>query len=218
VACAVVAVATGEGIRRIFHSLGVQQVVAGGQSMNPSTADLLDAIDAAPAPEVVILPNNMNIIPVAEQAAELAAKSVRVVATRGITEGFAALLDYDPQAPVDENAAKMTAAATRVVSGEITRAVRASMSDAGPIAEGDYLGLTRSGIAVVAPSLGAAACDLLAKLVEDTHEIVTIIEGDGSTRAATREITEWLGEHRPGVECEVHHGGQPLYPYLFSIE
>jgi dihydroxyacetone kinase-like predicted kinase len=216
--CAVVAVATGEGIRRIFHSLGVQQIVAGGQSMNPSIADLLAAIDVAPAPNVVILPNNKNIIPVAEQAAKTAAKSVRVVPTRGIAEGFAALLEYDPEAAAEDNAKTMAAAAARVVSGEITRAVRASLSEAGSIAEGDYLGLTRSGIAVVAPSLAGAACDLLAKLVNDSHEIVTIIEGEGSTHAATRQITEWLDEHRPGVACEVHHGGQPLYPYLFSIE
>ena len=216
--CAVVAVATGEGIRRIFHSLGVHQVVAGGQSMNPSTAQLLEAVAAAPAPEVVILPNNKNVIPVAEQAAELAAKTVRVVATRGITEGFAALLEYDPAATADDNLRNMTSAAARVTSGEITRAVRPSVADAGPIAEGDYLGLTRHGIEVVAPMLAEAACDLLSKLVTDEHEIVTIIEGEGSTKADTRRITEWLEEHRPGVGPEVHHGGQPLYPYLFSIE
>jgi DAK2 domain fusion protein YloV len=218
VRCAVVAVATGEGIRRIFHSLGVQQIVAGGQSMNPSTAQLVDAIDAAMAPEVIILPNNKNIVPVAEQAAELSAKQVRVVPTRGIAEGFAALLDYDPEAPADSNATAMAEAAARVISGEITQAVRPSMSDAGPIVEGDYLGLTRDGIEVVASTLADAACDLLAKLVSDSHEIVTIIEGDGSTRASTRRITEWLEEQRPGVAAEVHHGGQPLYPYLFSIE
>ena len=186
--------------------------------MNPSTAQLLEAIDAAPAAEVVLLPNNNNIVPVAEQAAELSDKPVRVVGTRGIAEGFAALLEYDPEATADDNAATMAEAAARVVSGEITRAVRPSMSDAGPIAEGDYLGLTRSGIEVVAPDLADAGCDLLAKLVTDDHEIVTIIEGEQSTPADTRRITGWLEEHRPGVTAEVHHGGQPLYPYLFSIE
>jgi DAK2 domain fusion protein YloV len=216
--CAVVAVATGEGIRRIFHSLGVQQVVAGGQSMNPSTAQLVAAIDAAPAPEVVLLPNNKNIVPVAEQAAAVSRKVVRVVPTPGIAEGFAALLEYDPAAPAAANVEAMGQAAARITSGEITRAVRASVSDAGPIAEGDYLGLTRAGIEVVSPTLAEAACDLLAKLVTDDHEIVTMIEGEGSTKADTRRITEWLEEHRPGVGPEVHHGGQPLYPYLFSIE
>ncbi|MDP9073661.1 MAG: hypothetical protein M3N98_05690, partial [Actinomycetota bacterium] len=218
IVCAVVAVATGDGIRRIFHSLGVQHTVTGGQTMNPSTAQLLAAIDAAPGQEVVLLPNNKNIIPVAQQAAAVASKPVRVVPTRGITEGFAALLDYDPQSRAEDNARTMGDAASRVISAEITRAVRASTSDAGPIEAGDYLGLSRQGIEVVAPTLAEAARDLLAKLVADHHEIVTIIEGDGATKADTRRITEWLEERWPTVCAEVHHGGQPLYPYLFSIE
>jgi dihydroxyacetone kinase-like predicted kinase len=112
----------------------------------------------------------------------------------------------------------MAEASARVVSGEIARAVRTSASHAGPIKEGDYLGLSRSGIEVVAPSVADASQDLLAKLVTDGHEIVTIIEGEGATKADTRRITEWLQEHRPRVSAEVHHGGQPLYPYVFSIE
>jgi DAK2 domain fusion protein YloV len=215
---AVVAVATGEGIRRIFRSLGVQQIVAGGQSMNPSTAQILEAVEAAPAQDVVILPNNKNIIPVAEQVAPLTDKSVRVVKTTGIAQGFAALLEYDPYATGDDNAESMTSAASRVVSGEITRAVRDSESDAGPIAAGDWLGLSTKSIEAVAPTLADAATALLDKLVSDDHELVTIIEGEGASAADTRRITEWLGEHRPEVGAEVHHGGQPLYPYLFSIE
>jgi dihydroxyacetone kinase-like predicted kinase len=186
--------------------------------MNPATAELLEAIKAVPAPEVIVLPNNKNIVPVAEQAAAIADKKVRVVPTRGIAEGFAALLEYDPQANCEDNAANMAASAERVVAGEITRAVRDSTSDAGPIKQGDFLGLSRSGIEVVASTLTEAACDLLAKLVDDSHEIVTIIEGDGATKADTRRVTDWLAEHRPGVNPEIHHGGQPLYPYLFSIE
>ena len=215
---AVVAVATGEGIRRIFRSLGVQQIVAGGQSMNPSTAQILEAVQAAPARDVVVLPNNKNIIPVAEQVDELTDKCVRVVATTGIAEGFAALLEYDPEASADDNRASMTDAADRIVSGEVTRAVRASPSDAGDINEGDYIGLSRSGIESVAETLADAAVGLLAKLVGEDHEIVTVIEGEGATARATRHITEWLREHHPDVSAEVHHGGQPLYPYLFSIE
>jgi uncharacterized protein len=218
VVCAAVAVATGEGIRRIFRSLGVQHTVTGGQSMNPSTAQLLAAIDAAPGREVVLLPNNKNIIPVAEQAARVAAKRALVVPTRSITEGFAALLEYDPEATAEDNAAAMGRAAARVVSGEITTAVRASISDVGAINQGDYLGLSRGAIEVVAPTLAGAAEDLLAKLLADNHEIVTIIEGEGATKADTRHITEWLGEKRPDVTAEVHHGGQPLYPYLLSLE
>jgi DAK2 domain fusion protein YloV len=218
VTCAVVAVATGDGIRRIFHSLGVQQVVAGGQSMNPSTAQILEAIEAAPASQVVILPNNKNIIAVARQAAVEATKAVGVVETLGIAEGFAALLEYDPEADLDSNARAMADSAERVVSGEVTRAVRDSNCAAGAIHAGDYLGLSRSGIEVVAPGLAEAAMDLLAKLVTDEHELVTVIEGLEAAKAETRRITEWLEEHRPGVGREVHHGGQPLYPYLFSIE
>ena len=215
---AVVAVATGEGIRRIFRSLGVQQIVAGGQSMNPSTAQILEAVEAAPAQEVIVLPNNKNIIPVAEQVDELTAKTVRVVKTTGIAEGFAALIEYDPEASADANALSMTDASSRVLSGEVTRAVRDSTCDVGPIAEGDFLGLSAKGIRAVSPNLAETCTTLLAELLEDEHEIVTVIEGEGSSAADTRRITEWLGEHHPEVAPEVHHGGQPLYPYLFSVE
>ena len=216
---AIVAVSTGDGIRRLFLSLGVQRVVTGGQSMNPSTAQLLDAVESAPADSVVILPNNKNIIAVAEQVAALTTKQVRVVGTRGVTEGLAAAMQYDPEGDVDANITTMRAAAGSVMSGEITVAVRESTCEAGPIAEGDHLGLTRDGgIVVVARGLSEAATALLAKLIDDDHEIVTIIEGQGASAASTRTITEWLADHQPGVTAEVHHGGQPLYPYLFGIE
>ena len=218
VTCAVVAVATGDGIKRIFHSLGVQGIVRGGQSMNPSTAELIAAVEAAPADHVVILPNNKNIIAVAEQVDEHTTKTVEVVPTKGITEGFAALLAYDPEADGPTNAAEMTDAATNVVAGEITQAVRDSSCDVGPIATGDWIGIARDGIRAVGSSLADAAIGLLDALVTDQHEIVTLIEGEGSSSATTRHITEWLGEHRPGASAEVHHGGQPLYPYLFGIE
>jgi DAK2 domain fusion protein YloV len=215
---AVVAVAVGEGVRRLFHNLHVQRIVTGGQTMNPSTADLLAAVEACPADQVVILPNNKNIVPVAEQVDAQTSKSVKVVPTRGVTEGFAALLAYDPEAELESNAAAMAAAADDVVAGEITQAVRASVSDAGPIRAGDWLGISREGIDVVDGDLAECCCGLLDKLVGDRHEIVTIIEGDGASAAVTRRIHRWLEEHRPGTEAEVHHGGQPLYPYLFGIE
>ncbi|HEY3810005.1 MAG TPA: DAK2 domain-containing protein [Acidimicrobiales bacterium] len=219
VRCAVVAVCTGDGIRRIFRSLGVHHVVSGGQSMNPSTAELLAAIDAAPGEQVVLLPNNKNIVPVADQAALQSAKPVRVIPTAGIQEGFAALLEYDPEGDADANADLMAVSAARVVAGEVTRAVRASVCAAGPIAEGDYLGLSRRGIEVVAPDLAGAATRLLEHLLDaDHHEIVTIIAGEGAGAADTRRITEWIDERHPDVSAEVHHGGQPSYPYLFSIE
>ena len=215
---AVVAVATGDGIRRIFFNLHVQRIVTGGQSMNPSTAQLLEAVDSAPATQVIILPNNKNIIPVAEQVQQHTTKSVRVVPTRGIAEGCAAAIAYDPEASVDENAEAMSRAATSVVAGEVTRAVRDAPSDAGAIREGDYIGLARDGIRSVDETLEGAAISLLNALVGDDHEIVMIIEGEGASAATTRRITDWLGDHRPEVNAEVLHGGQPLYPYLFGVE
>lgn len=218
VPCAVVAVATGDGIRRIFYSLGVQGIVTGGQTMNPSTAQLLDAVERAPADEVVILPNNKNIIPVAEQVDAHTAKTVRVVPTRSVTEGFASLLSYDPQATSDLNADAMAEAADSVTPAEVTRAVRDSSCDLGPIREGDFMGLARDTIVALAPTLEVVCERLLERTVTDDHEIVTIIEGEGATAPVTRHIEVWLHEHRPGASTEVHHGGQPLYPYLFGIE
>jgi len=215
---AVVAVANGEGIGRIFRSLGVHYLVAGGQSMNPSTAQILDVVEAVPSDEVVLLPNNDNIHPVAMQVCELAAKTVRVVPTSGIVEGFAALLEYDPEAGAVDNAAAMAESARRVVAGEVTKAVRDATGPAGPIHAGDWMGLSRDGVEVVGDSIAEATCGLLGKLLRDDHELVTLIEGDGAGAGETRRVTEWLAEHRPDVAVEVHHGGQPLYPYLISIE
>jgi DAK2 domain fusion protein YloV len=218
VPCAVVAVATGDGIRRIFYSLGVQGIVTGGQTMNPSTAQLLDAVEQAPADEVVILPNNKNIIPVAEQVDAHTAKTVRVVPTRSVTEGFACLLSYDPQATSALNADAMAEAADQVTPAEVTRAVRDSSCDLGPIREGDFMGLARDAIVALAPTLEEVCERLLERTVTDEHEIVTIIEGEGATAPVTRHIEVWLHEHRPDASTEVHHGGQPLYPYLFGVE
>jgi DAK2 domain fusion protein YloV len=218
VTTAVVAVATGEGVKRIFSSMGVQVVVTGGQTMNPSTQDLVAAVEATNADEVVVLPNNKNIVPVAEKVDELASKPVRVVPTRGITEGVAALVVYDPEAGAEDNAGSMRSASEAVVAGEVTRAVRASTCDAGPIAEGDWIGIARDGIRSIGTDLGEVVCGLLDVLVGDDHEIVTLIEGEGASAASTRRVTEWLGEHRGDVEVEVLHGGQPLYPYYLGIE
>jgi DAK2 domain fusion protein YloV len=213
-----VAVATGVGIGRIFRSLGVHRLIAGGQSMNPSTAQILEAVQALGSDEVVILPNNKNIRPVAESVDALTSKTVRVIPTNTVAEGFAALLAYDPGAHIDANVRAMEESAERVVAGEVTQAVRDTESDVGPVKANDWLGLSRQGIEAVADTLSAAAIALLDVLVTDEHELVTIIEGEGSGPAETRRITEWLRDNRPDVESEVHQGGQPLYPYLFSIE
>ncbi len=214
----VVAVASGDGVGRIFRSLGVQGLIAGGQSMNPSIAELVEAVDALRSDQVIILPNNGNIRAVAERINDLTTKRVWVVPTETVTEGFAALLAYDPESDGEVNARTMEESAVKVVPGEVTRAVRDSDSRVGPITAGDWLGLSRRGIEVVDDSLAGAACALLEVILTDEHDLVTIIEGEDSRPADTRRITEWIHDQRPGVETEVHHGGQPLYPYLFSIE
>jgi DAK2 domain fusion protein YloV len=215
---AVVAVVTGEGVGRIFRSLGVHHLVRGGQSMNPSTAQLLDAVEAVGSDQVVVLPNNKNIRPVAEQVDALTDKAVRVVATGSIVEGFAALLAYDPGAGADVNGAAMAASACRVVPAEVTQAVRDSETDAGPVRTGDWIGLSRDGVVAVAGSPAGATMALLEQLLRPEHELLTVIEGEGATPAETRRVTEWLHDQYPDVAVEVHHGGQPLYPYLLGIE
>ncbi|MGA2304066.1 MAG: DAK2 domain-containing protein [Acidimicrobiales bacterium] len=214
----VVAVVTGDGIGRIFRSLGVHHQVVGGQSMNPSTDDLLKAVELVDSDEVVILPNNKNIWPVAEQVDALSEKTVRVVATGSILEGFAALLAYDPAAGAGVNATSMGESAARVLPGEITRAVRDATTDAGEVRKGEWIGLSRDGVIAIADSAVMATRLLLSRLLTDQHELVTLIEGEGSKAGDTRRISEWLSEEYPDVALEVHHGGQPLYPYLLGIE
>jgi hypothetical protein len=214
----VVAVVSGDGIGRIFRSLGAHHQVAGGQSMNPSTADLLKAVEAVGSDDVVILPNNKNIRPVAEQVDAQTAKTVRVVPTGSIVEGFAALLAYDPAADAAHNVTSMGQSAARVVPAEITQAVRNTTTDAGEVHEGDWIGVSRDGVVAIADSAVMCTRLLLSRLLGDTHELVTLIEGEGAKVADTRRIGEWLSEEYPAIALEVHHGGQPLYPYLLGIE
>jgi len=214
----VVAVVVGQGIGRIFRSLGVRQLVKGGQSMNPSTADLVDAVLASGSAQVVILPNNKNIIAVAEQVDALVDQQVLVVATTSIVEGFAALLHYDPDASAEENQSAMRASACNVVAGEVTRAVRDTTTPAGTVRVGDWIGLGHEGVLSIADSLLGASAQLLERLIRPEHELLTIIEGDGSSPAVTRRLSDLLGEEHPDVAVEVHHGGQPLYPYYFGLE
>lgn len=214
----VVAVVVGEGVGRIFRSLGVRTLVKGGQSMNPSTADLVAAVRATGSSQVVILPNNKNIRPVADQVVDLVDQTVTVVPTNSIVEGFAALLSYDPDASAEQNARVMRESAANVVAGEVTQAVRDSSTVVGDVRAGDWIGLGATGVRSIADSVALASNRLLADLVTPSHELVTIIEGDGSTPANTRRITEFLADEYPSLSVEVHHGGQPLYPYYFGIE
>jgi hypothetical protein len=214
----VVAVVVGEGVGRIFRSLGVRVLVAGGQSMNPSTADLVEAVRATGSDQVVLLPNNKNIRPVAEQVDALVDQTVTVVPTNSIVEGFAALLEYDPDATAAENATAMSVSARNVVAAEVTQAVRDTTTDVGEVHVGDWIGLTAHGVRSIDHSIAGASNHLLNEIITPAHELVTIIEGEGSSPANTRRITEFLADEYPGVAVEVHHGGQPLYPYYFGIE
>ena len=219
VTCAVVAVASGGGLVELFGNLGVQGVVTGGQTLNPSTAELLAAVEAVNAQQVVVLPNNKNIIPVAEQLQGLTTKHVVVVPTRSMPEALASLVVYDPEADAATNAAEMTEAAESVATGEITRAVRDTASPVGAITTGDWIGIVRGdGIVAVSGSVEGAAITLLEHLVTPGREIVTIVTGSDATAKHTDALVTWLDEQRPEVEVEVHRGGQPLYPYLFGVE
>ena len=219
VTCAVVAIASGDGLAELFGQMGVHGVVTGGQTMNPSTQELLDAVEHMNATQVVILPNNKNIIPVANKIDELTKKDVRVVPTCSMPEALAALVAYDPEASAEHNGSQMSRAASSVATGEVTQAIRDTNSDAGPIKAGDFIGLVRGdGVVAVAKTLENVCRDLLAKLITPERELLTIITGDGASANMTDELVAHVGQAYPHISCEVHFGGQPLYPYLFGVE
>ena len=218
VPCAVVAVSPAPGIGRIFHSLGVQELVLGGQSMNPSTSELLEAVERAPAEQIVILPNNSNIVAVARTVDDETEKTVVVVPTTSVPEGFASLLGYDPQAIATENAKVMLEIASGVDVGEVTQAVRSTSTPVGEVAEGDWIGLDRDGVCAIGATLVEAATNLLNEIIGEDSEILSLIVGEGASDADTRAITEWVTENRPTVETEIHTGGQSHYPFFFGVE
>ena len=217
--CAVIAICSGDGLAELFGQMGVQGVVTGGQTMNPSTEELLDAVEHMNSQHVVILPNNKNIIPVANQVNALTKKTVHVVPTCSMPEALAALVFYDPESTSEINAAAMSEAAAAVATGEVTQAVRDTNSDAGAVKAGDWIGLVRGdGLVAIGGTMVAASCSLLDKLVTPGRELMTIITGDLATARATEEIVAYIADNFDGVEVEVHAGGQPLYPYLFGVE
>jgi DAK2 domain fusion protein YloV len=219
VTCAVVAVSSGDGLSELFGQLGVHGIVSGGQTANPSTSELLEAVELMNARHVIILPNNKNIIPVARQVNDLTTKDVQVVPTCSMPEALAALVDYDPEADAVTNANAMTTAAESVSTGEITQAVRDTTSDVGQVTVGDWIGLVRGdGIVAVGGTLTVAATELLRHLITDTSELLTVITGADATKTYTDVITAWVADNHPDVMVEIHPGGQPLYPYLFGVE
>ena len=219
VTTAVVAVCSGSGLEELFGQLGVQGIVTGGQTLNPSTAEMLDAVERVNARQVIVLPNNKNIIPVAEQLHSLATRHVLVVPTRSMPEALAALVVYDPEASAEENHAAMNSAISQMSTGEVTQAVRSTNSEAGPVTEGDWIGLVRGeGIVAVSGTLEGAALSLLRTLLSDGGEILTVIEGADAQETTTHSITAMIASEFPDIQVECHRGGQPLYPYLFGVE
>jgi DAK2 domain fusion protein YloV len=219
VECAVVAICSGDGLAELFGQMGVQGVVTGGQTLNPSTAELLDAVEHMNSQQVIILPNNKNIIPVANQVNALTKKEVRVVPTCSMPEALAALVSYDPEADVDANCEAMSDAAKSVATGEVTQAVRDTNTDAGAVKNGDWIGLVRGdGVVAIGSTMVVAATQLLDQLLSGNGELLTVITGNLATARATEEIIAYTADKHPGVEVEVHLGGQPLYPFLFGVE
>ena len=224
-ACAVISVATGEGIRNLLGMLGVHGVVSGGQSMNPSTELLLQAIEGVPASEVVLLPNNKNIIPVAHQAAvaamssskSVSGKKVLVLETTSIPEGIAALSAYDPEADASENLAAMQAEIAELSVGEVTQAVRTTKVEGREISEGDFIAMSGGKILSVAASPADATCELLDEIITSEHELLTLFAGEPVAPETTRKLLSWLKENHPHIEVETHDGGQPLYHYYLSL-
>ena len=218
IGCSVIAVSNGDVIGDIFRSLGATRVVNGGQSMNPSTADLLEAVEAIASEHVIILPNNSNIVAVAEQVDSQTSKTIRVVETHTVTEGFASLLGYDPEGTSDKNQTDMTQFSQMVESGEITTAVRESASDVGQIKKGDFLGLRKGKVTVIAETIVEATRNLLKEMISDDHEIITLVAGRDSNKKETDEVVAWVSNEYEALEVEVHEGGQPLYQYYIGIE
>lgn len=212
----VVAVAVGDGIREILRSMGVDHIVDGGQSMNPSTAEMLEAIDEVSQDRVLIIPNNKNIIPAAEQTRELTQKEVAVIPAASITEGFAAMVAFDPRSEYDENRQKMIQALGRVKTGAVTVAVRDSKDKLGKIKKGNYIGLFRGEIVSASGKALEAASILLERMVENGDEIVCMIIGEDAHGLDHNKLMDQLEDK--GLEVEVIDGGQPVYHYIFGVE
>ena len=214
-ACAVVAVVAGDGNRALYESFGAV-VVDGGTTMNPSTADLVAAIDTAPAGEVVVLPNNGNVIMSAEQAAEHAARPARVVATRSIQAGLAALVAFDAALGSDANADAMAEVVETVATGAVTIASRDVQLNGVPVTSGTWLGLAEGEPIAGADSFDDAVRAVLSRLLDEPRDVLTLLTGDGAP-ALDGLLTELRSEH-PELELDVHVGGQPHYPLLLAAE
>lgn len=215
-----IAVSSGEGISDIFRSLGVDAILSGGQTMNPSTEDFVNAISSISAKHIYILPNNSNIVLAAQQARDLleGEREITVIPSKSIPQGIAAAFAFQEDDSVDANTGNMMEAISQVKSGQITNAVRDTVIEELEIKSGQYIGISNSKIVSAADDLLAASQALLVSMLENGDEIVTVLTGAESEDKVTEALESWLDEVYPQVEVEVHEGGQPLYYYLFSVE
>jgi hypothetical protein len=215
---ATVAVVSGEGLRRVFESLGVSAIVSGGQTMNPSTQDLLMAIASVPSDQVILLPNNSNVILTAQQAKDLSAKHAALVPTRTVPQGIAALLAFNYQADLEANVEFMSEAGSQVQTGEITRAVRSVQVNGLAVAAGQIIGLLNGELVTADTDIPSVIRELLQRMRAEEREIITVYYGQDLSLADAEKVAEEIGRSYPGVDLEVLDGGQPYYYYIISAE
>lgn len=216
---AIIAVSSGEGLNKIFTSLGVDVIITGGQTMNPSTEEFLDAIDKVYAKEVILLPNNKNIILTADQAAKLSEKiMVHVIPTKTIPQGIAALMAFNEEVASEENVVKMTESIGHITTGEITYAVRDTSLGEQEIKEGQILGIVDGKIAVVGDDVTALITDTLLAMNIAQYELVTLYYGVDVGEQEARDLLDTLEKHYPDIDFELHYGAQAVYFYLISAE
>lgn len=215
---AVIAVASGEGIAKLLKSLGVTHIITGGQTMNPSTQDILDAINNSGAKQAIVLPNNGNIFMTADQAAEVADIPTKVVHSKTIAQAMSALLEYNPEASLDENQANMEANTGMVASGAVTNAVRDTTIDGREIKKDDYMGIVDGKIVTTDLDLKEAAIKMVKAMLDEDSEIVTILYGAGGDQKTAEEIKAAVEEVDDELDIQIYDGGQPVYPYLISVE
>ncbi|CAI2674727.1 hypothetical protein AKUA1404_07340 [Apilactobacillus kunkeei] len=215
---AIIAVASGDGIGELFTSLGVTDVIKGGQTMNPSTQDILDAINNSNSKKAIILPNNGNIFMAAQQAADVAEIPVEIVHAKTIQQGLTTMLSFNPDASLDDNVSEMEDMLDTVVSGDVTNAVRDTEIDGVKIKKDDYMGIIDGKIKVVKDDLNETTIDMIKEMLDEDSEVVTIIYGEGMTQDQADELAEQVESIDDDLEVEVHPGGQPVYPYLISVE
>lgn len=215
---AIVTVSMGEGIAELFKSIGATSVIEGGQTMNPSTEDIVKAVEEVNAKKVIIMPNNKNIIMAAEQAAEVLEMEVAVVPTKTVPQGMAALLAFNPSASVEDNKQLMTEASKQVKTGQVTFAVRDTSIDGVSISKDDFMGIEEGKIVVSDSDRQKSAQTLLETMLDADSEILTILYGEDVTEEDVESLREYVEQHYEDVEVEVHNGKQPLYSYIFSVE